>query len=89
MYLQCHPVFPLGPWAGYEGQLKVAKPTDEQKAILETQFSKKMKQKKPVEESIEESTMLHSESLSLSHTHTHTLSLALFPFFQSSVIRSY
>ena len=48
-----------GPWAGYEGQEKVSKPTDEQKAVLEAQFSKMMYKKKPVQETVEGSSMLH------------------------------
>ena len=53
----------MGPWRGYVGQVKVAKPTTEQMAVLEEQFKDKRKmQKKNVEdedEVFEESTLLH------------------------------
>ncbi len=42
-------------------QQMVAKPTEEQKAILEEQFGKKQKAKKEKDETIEETTMLHCE----------------------------
>jgi len=39
----------------------VARPTEEQMAILEEQFGDKQKAKKEKDETIEESSMLHSE----------------------------
>ena len=52
----------MGPWRGYVDQEKVSKPTEEQMAILEEQFGDKQKQKREKDETIEESSMLHSES---------------------------
>ena len=50
----------MGPWREYEDQLKVAKPTQEQMAILEEQFGEKQKAKqKKEEDTIEESSTLH------------------------------
>ena len=60
----------IGPWREYVDQVKVACPTPEQKAILEAQIGNKLKDKEPEEETIEETTMLHSKnhlSLSLSN----------------------
>lgn len=57
----------IGPWREYVDQVKVACPTPEQKAILEAQIGNKLKDKEPEEETIEETTMLHSKNhLSLS-----------------------
>ena len=50
-----------GPWRGYVDQEKVSRPTKEQMAILEEQFGDKQKTKKEKDETIEESSMLHSE----------------------------
>lgn len=54
----------MGPWRGYVDQVKVAKPSSEQMAILEEQFKdkRKMQKKKEDEEEIfEESSLLHGE----------------------------
>lgn len=51
-----------GPWREYVDQVKVACPTPEQKAILEAQIGNKLKDKEPEEETIEETTMLHSKN---------------------------
>lgn len=51
----------MGPWRGYVDQQKVAKPSEEQLAILEEQFGSKQKVKREKDETIEESTMLHSK----------------------------
>lgn len=55
----------MGPWRGYVDQVKVAKPTPEQMAVLEEQFKDKRKmQKKNNEEEDEvfdESTLLHGK----------------------------
>lgn len=48
-----------GPWREYVGQVKVSKPTDEEKATLELMFADKKKPKKEEEQVMEESTMLH------------------------------
>lgn len=52
-----------GPWRGYVDQVKVSKPTEEQMAVLEEQFGEKQKKKRGEEkdETIEETTLLHSE----------------------------
>ena len=50
-----------GPWRGYVDQEMVSRPTKEQMAILEEQFGDKQKTKKEKDETIEESSMLHSE----------------------------
>lgn len=50
-----------GPWREYKDQVKVSRPTEEQMAILEEQFGDKQKAKKEKDETIEESSMLHSE----------------------------
>ena len=50
-----------GPWRGYVDQETVSRPTKEQMAILEEQFGDKQKAKKEKDETIEESSMLHSE----------------------------
>ena len=50
----------MGPGREFEDQVKVAKPTQEQMAILEEQFGEKQKAKqKKEEDTIEESTTLH------------------------------
>lgn len=55
----------VGPWREYEGQVKVSCPTVEEKAILDAQKASrtkyKQKQKGEEEETIEETTVLHSE----------------------------
>lgn len=56
----------MGPWRGYVDQVRVAKPTPEQMAVLEEQFKdrRKMQKKKNDEEEeevFEESTLLHGE----------------------------
>lgn len=54
----------MGPWRGYVDQVKVAKPTSEQMAILEEQFKDKRKMQKKgedEEEVFEESTLLHGK----------------------------
>lgn len=51
-----------GPWRGYVDQVKVAKPSQEQMAILEEQFKDKRKMQKKnedEEEVFDESTLLH------------------------------
>jgi pre-mRNA-processing factor 17 len=51
-----------GPWREYVGQVKVAKPTEEEKAAIELLFAdkKKKKEKKSDEEqTMEESSLLH------------------------------
>ena len=54
-----------GPWRAYVDQQMVAKPTAEQMAILEEQFGEKQKKKKQEEdETIEETSMLHSRWIS-------------------------
>lgn len=54
-----------GPWREYVDQIKVAKPTDEEKAALEVMFAdkkkKKEEKKKDEDQTIEESTMLHGK----------------------------
>ena len=52
-----------GPWREYVDQVKVAKPSDEEKAVLEVMFAdkKKKNEKKEEDQTIEESTMLHGE----------------------------
>ena len=52
-----------GPWREYVDQVKVAKPTDEEKAALEVMFADKKKktEKKEEDQTIEESSMLHGE----------------------------
>ena len=51
-----------GPWREYVGEVKVAKPTEEQKLILDKMIhSKKRKEKEQKEETIDESTQLHGE----------------------------
>lgn len=50
-----------GPWREYVDQVKVAQPTDEEKAALEIMFASKKKEKKEEGQTIEESTMLHGE----------------------------
>ena len=54
-----------GPWREYVDQIKVAKPTEKQLAILEEQLGDKQKKKnkKKEEETIDESSMLHGECL--------------------------
>jgi pre-mRNA-processing factor 17 len=47
-----------GPWADYKDEVKVAKPSEEQLAILEEKFGNKQK-KKEENETVEEKTMLH------------------------------
>ena len=55
----------MGPWRGYVDQVKVAKPTTEQMAVLEEQFKEKRKMQKKKndeeEEVFEESSLLHGE----------------------------
>ena len=51
----------MGPWRGYEDQQLVAKPTEEQRAILEERFGDKQKKKQEKEETIEETSMIHSK----------------------------
>ena len=48
-----------GPWREYVDQVKVAKPTEEEKATLEVMFASKKKEKKEEGQTIEESSMLH------------------------------
>lgn len=53
-----------GPWREYVGQVKVAKPTDEEKAAIELLFAEKKKKKegklkKEEEPTMEESSKLH------------------------------
>ena len=78
----------MGPWRGYVDQLKVAKPNEEQRALLEKMMSERQKKKKvEKEETIEETSLLHSECTTeckiivvcmlthshiCTHTHTHT-----------------
>ena len=51
-----------GPWRQYVGEVKVAKPTEAQKLILDQMIrSKKRKEKEQKEETIDETTELHSE----------------------------
>ena len=50
-----------GPWREYEGQEKVAKPTEEQMAVLVEKFHKKKKEVKDEDETIEEISELQSE----------------------------
>lgn len=50
-----------GPWREYVDQVKVAKPSDEEKAALELMFAHKKKAKKEEEETVEESSLLHSK----------------------------
>ncbi len=53
-----------GPWREYVDQVKVAKPTDEEKAAIEVMFADKKKKKeakKDEDQTIEESTTLHGE----------------------------
>lgn len=56
-----------GPWREYVDQVKVSKPTDEEKAALEIMFAdKKKKDKKEEEKVIEETCMLHGVFILLS-----------------------
>lgn len=50
-----------GPWREYVDQVKVAKPTDEEKAAMELMFASKKKEKKEEGQTIEESSMLHGK----------------------------
>lgn len=51
-----------GPWRQYVDEVKVAKPTEAQKLILDQMIhSKKRKEKEQKEETIDETTELHSE----------------------------
>lgn len=54
----------LGPWGGYIDEQRVAKPTEEEAAELESLLSKRNRPGKPVEDKpIEEKTTLHSKRL--------------------------
>ena len=50
-----------GPWREYVDQVKVAKPSEEEKAALELMFASKKKEKKEEGQTIEESSLLHGE----------------------------
>lgn len=67
----------MGPWREYVDQIKVSKPSEKEQAILEEQSKhKQQKNKKEVEDTIEESSLLHGESCKSGESYSPTL---LFP----------
>lgn len=58
----------LGPWGGYVDEQRVAKPSEEEAAELESLLSKRNRPGKPVEDKpIEEKTTLHSKYFFVCH----------------------
>ena len=58
----------MGPWRGYVDQVKVSKPTEEERAVIELMFAdrKKKNEKKEQEETIDETCLLHGVCLFVS-----------------------